>query len=1359
MNEKGSLIVNIGRYYNIKSITIQHNDVASYSFEPSVEIYNPTNGTLSEGDDAGFQLNNASAIYLVNSNGISFNKRLAVPAGAVSSWTMDGGALKNNTQNKLCLSISNLIEGDRVRITYENGTGLSDANWIRAIYFGSTEGQTDTDMNSEAFGDVNNNGEMDEGIETAIAKNDEVQRIFYTMTHDGHLDMVVTPGVRITKIEIYSDHRAQIECVNNGIVNGENKGYTMYFSGTGQIKEKTYYIPGGLNVQFGNDNENEHAFVTATDNGPVSYINDHQGFKPARNGGNNIHENVPTTGTYYRFIPEVDGIIHFTFKGYSVRYEYDDNYPGGWVYWDANGGQLTDVLQYEHVGTEAYCPYAFYVANGNNVSSTNLWSAGSHNSSSQNGVKHEALKRVNNNIHLTAGNVYYLYGDWNGDWANGGYCGVARLLDVTFIPDNYVEPLALVIDNNTSAQTNLALVDGFKNPVVKKCLGNITSAEPYISGNQLCIRNIQFKSNADPAGVVLIQFKDDNGNVLEEPVFTLTVAYNPGWNTDTYGNSEGHTWDFSSDPLAIGRYADTNSQLYQETNESIPDWKFTHRSKDSQGNNLDPMFLNQYDMAGDNADMIAETEGLWFDTGSGLSCLYNEHEGSIDRSNTTQADPDRYVGILPGGSFTIPKLKQYDRVTIFMGSGQGSATNGIFLNITNALDALGTPINSEYKIGGSQFNTIDNHGDPWYRGCYHFIAAADGDMVFDMVGGSMCKIYEISIYRGDHRDTNNLTRGQDGSLMYVNDEGAANGNGGIFNLHYRGKGEATSQPEVLVASGNLSNDKSFTSSKLYTSGHDVHFTSTVGDFGTFRMRAKDMDYTGNYVCDFGDMNITVGLRQKLSYPYTWDFTDIAAAYGSASDLAAENTNYPETTNPCENKGWEISMWDADGKMVVRNIDPSIVIGHESYANRYEIFSNYKDGKVANQLYANGKIIPETQGLWFYFDNNDGSYNGCMQITEEGLRLSNVKDAEGVRRGWWNNKIVVPSVPAGAAVYVRAARDNNVKETDVDDQGVSFFYVSYQFASMSAKAVIGSDDNSKLYQANDNSGDYIMAIYNSGEEQNLTFTLNGWILKKMSISSDKKTLDKNGWATESRKHVIDPALTAYLTGYDLRTYFLTAANYSTKQARVEAVNLNEGGEIVRAIANDGETGACIIGNADGGPVSILDGGFHLFVPDMHDYIGDLDANTTEGCIKTVTSANQSILKAKVDPGYIAPTAVNGTITNYILTAYHKIGEEGDNIDDNVSAFYRVNPKANGGQGAYSYGNNAYLQLETESLSSSANAFEIVFDFDNDDTDGINEVNDRKAATVDGIYTIDGQKLNGMPNTSGLYIVNGKKVVIK
>ncbi|MBR3389352.1 MAG: glycoside hydrolase family 5 protein [Prevotella sp.] len=66
--------------------------------------------------------------------------------------------------------------------------------------------------------------------------------------------------------------------------------------------------------------------------------------------------------------------------------------------------------------------------------------------------------------------------------------------------------------------------------------------------------------------------------------------------------------------------------------------------------------------------------------------------------------------------------------------------------------------------------------------------------------------------------------------------------------------------------------------------------------------------------------------------------------------------------------------------------------------------------------------------------------------------------------------------------------------------------------------------------------------------------------------------------------------------------------------------------------------------------------------------------------------------------------------------------------------------------------AYLALPT----AQAKAFSYLFN----ETDGISTIPNDKAETANGIwYTIDGKRLNGQPTKKGVYIVDGKKVVIR
>lgn len=88
------------------------------------------------------------------------------------------------------------------------------------------------------------------------------------------------------------------------------------------------------------------------------------------------------------------------------------------------------------------------------------------------------------------------------------------------------------------------------------------------------------------------------------------------------------------------------------------------------------------------------------------------------------------------------------------------------------------------------------------------------------------------------------------------------------------------------------------------------------------------------------------------------------------------------------------------------------------------------------------------------------------------------------------------------------------------------------------------------------------------------------------------------------------------------------------------------------------------------------------------------------------------------------------------------------------FKKVNAK-----GGTVKANRAYLQLPTSALTSVAYARGISLVWDENET-SIQEVHDPTFKVKgDGVwFTLDGRRLNGKPTTEGLYIVNGKKVVI-
>ena len=1432
MREKGALGISLAGTQWIYSIDIAHDNSAVWNYDPAIETYDifyvTTQDIQSNNlEEADFPLDydDLPAQYLTNlQGGMALNKRIAISqvmyqGNKMTPWTLQNNGGLKSLYTWHNFAICDLKEGDRVVIQIWSGQAKFSSKAENMAYNGCS-----------AFLDVQNNGDFDEGEDTEITCGMGLGSLAtYVITEDGHLDIALSGDGVFCKVYIYGDHQAQMVDRYGAT---PAAGNTSYFDATGQLQAKHHIVPGGLHVYVGNQNDAHHAMVVSTDAGPASFVYDEKHFKTPNLNNNSfdLWYYLPVEGTFYRFVPDVDGTMTVRFKANSVNYR-DWNKPGNKAVDQAGTPNETNP--------NVSCPY-YLMKNINDLY---------HNNEVQ--TKGNGATVAFENVAVTAGQTYYLYGWWDNtsnytDYNNHA-CGVAELIDVTFKPSKYVYPLAKWVESGAT-EVEAADITGYNQVCIKKKSDNIASCEVAIEGDKLKVKNITYKANANPGGVILVKVGDPNND--GDPVFALTIAYDAGFNeqvvgTDVDGNdikrTEGYTWNFSDNSLRGLKWNNKNAEAdvvdfgthfnnfatASKDNNGVPtngtnsssllteeinkgDWTFNYRVKKSS-TFMDPRFLNNYDMEGDNADMMWDTQGIIINAGSTQSCIFNEHGVSIDHTNKTQADPDRYVGFLEGGEFIIPKLKAGDRVIVYMGSGAGSGTTAMKFHITNALDAMHKAIDpaDDYWAGGSQWNVPNGHNDPYYRGCYHFYAAADGDMKFKMVGGSMCKLYSIQIYRGERIETNAVQENGQGYTILATkaQDGTITTGEASWNLHYRGKGEAVAKGEgknsqvneIIAHSGSITH---YDSSDLVRTGDQGVKYTNQGEIGMLRIRVKCMEYNQNYVTDFSDRNITLALHETKSYPYTWDFTDISGY--NATQLSAEDA-IPETTIEFEEKGYDLSAWKAEdsGEYAMNIYGPTT-----GYNNQSMIFENSK-GISGNQLYAGNRVIPETQGLWFYMDNNDPSYNGSMKIGADGLRLANTKDTENdIRRGWWNYKMVIPAVPAGAAVYLRVARDNNVGETEKDGQGNYFFhkkfrfdkhmpiyptynadkrkweatYVKYQIGdgpreddvtsytwnesvkvdNVTYQAGSYQYDNqyekySKYYEAADGSGDYIIAIYNWGEESDLILTLNGFVLKKMSVSEDFKSLDSNGWATESREHVIDPALTAYLTGNDIETCFVEEINYGKVggegKVLLTRADLSDSskGQIIRAAA-DGDAGACILHNTANEPVKILNDGFHLFVPDMHDFEDTNFKNNDATGMKTITTTSNGILKAQVSAGTIP--AKEGDYTNYILSN-KKYAHDGDTGEESVEAFYRVSPT----KPAKSNGHNAYLQMETGKVTGTqANTFEVVFELDNE-ADGINEVNDTKSATTEGFYTIDGQKLNGMPTNSGLYIVNGKKVIIK
>ena len=1461
-------------FFEVRDVILERNSDGQITNGPTDNTAH-TNYSVS---NAGFDLNGNSAQYFTyNNNDLTLNNRIAISQSG--RWRFTRGLIVPSGVDAAFFSICNLKKGDRVQIFY-TGDDPVFASQADGTYNGCSafyDRWNDGDFNSEDGDHYITQGGSVEFIasldrnEGTLARDEQVRPTtlhtssVYVITEDGHMDFRLNntnPLTRIVKVYIWSDHQATM--IDD--YSERDYQYTSHFDITGELQAKEHIVPGGLEVRIGNEDKTQHAIVVASKEGPVSYVNAVDGFKlpgvtgSVQNGiqinfnlGSNNQQNIPTTGTFYKFMPLESGTMKVRFTAYSMYYyRYDIN--GNAIYYDEGG---TDSNGRNHSAwKEEYgraneqtvdrpCPYYIKVSSDNGESFSDAtgvqWTGGSPNLA--NGGEGEFI------LEVEAGKIYYLFGGWtsgaNGDNTNLNNfdfmfirnindnkitphaCGVAELFDVAFTPSKQIYPLAKWVPSGTTYDNNLATIVGYHDTelTVKKMSGNITGCEPYIDGGKLKIKNITFKDGENPGGVILIKFGTNVGGTINyykvDPVYVFTVAYDANYHStpDVPEAQRGHTWDFTASSLngldwnpstgvptrtkdinndnindvfenitsqnyaqaePFGTYFNnfftngetepvTSSFLYKEMNYvdngvNRSDWMFNYRLQ-KNGEKYDPRFLNKYDMEGDNADMIWDTEGIIIEANSNMSCIFNEF-GNGDIHASTK-DPDRYVGILPGGSFLIPHLNKDDRVIIYMGSGVDTdelETEDMRFHITNARDAEYKVIDPEdvYLAGGSLWK--GKEGDNNYRGCYHFFAKADGDMKFTLEGSnSICKIYKIQIYRGDRINTNEIM-GETENDKYLlwsraadpndaNDE-AAMGSTYNWTLKYFGKNQKLANGtndvnnDIVAWTGTGISTKTLTTSAETDPTEATYNTFTFehdyNTIGTFRARGKDMEKNMKYLADYAEHNVTVAHQQTMQYPYTWDIMDMTGWSNNAdrfnNDVAYGD--YPYTQKP----DWFDSVTDWDKSYEKSSRDLSLFGNAVNNENGYVLrlntqksSANYPQDNIfesaqdidGNQLWADGQIVPESQGLWFHTPNQN-TLNGSMRIYDDGMSVGGNPN--------WRYNMVVPNVPAGAAVYMRI----RVAEDYCEHK--------YKFA--------GSDTSSDLtLLPTDKDNEYIVAIKNDkGAKKHLTLSFVGYTLLKLAVSEDPKTVNIKGYASESHKRVIDHTLTSFFTGKPIYAY--TAENYNESESKIDLVKITKP---MPAATADGQTVGSVLynseaeqeGNTDA-RISILDGGFHLFVPDMHDYTGN--PNDAEN-MKTaeLQSTSNNMMKS-----YNAGGTSNTTIAQkgddgvrYVLSyQYFEHDKDGQTLNTaQEEAFYRV---AKGG--AAIKPNSAYIAFSSTSLAKVSFLFEDeLFGPSQGITTGITETPQQNVKAE--WYSLDGRKLNGAPTEKGLYIINGKKVLVK
>lgn len=348
--------------------------------------------------------------------------------------------------------------------------------------------------------------------------------------------------------------------------------------------------------------------------------------------------------------------------------------------------------------------------------------------------------------------------------------------------------------------------------------------------------------------------------------------------------------------------------------------------------------------------------------------------------------------------------------------------------------------------------------------------------------------------------------------------------------------------------------------------------------------------------------------------------------------------------------------------------------------------------------SNTFILPELKGLLFNLVKYNS--NRFQIVCENG---SETKGNTYLYLNGGTHYVTIQSVPANAMVYIE---HNGNEMFNLNTLGVD-----------SIKTITNSNNN-------------CVSVYRLGDTaKDLTFCVQDCKLYRIAVVKDNKTIgsaekDYIKYATYSQSYPVDYSLNERLNGTAVTAYSVSA-DYKSNATFVNFTELPY---------NQSDSGEGVILKTSGN----LGESHPIFTTDVNTIPQKLTSNALVGT--TGDKATTEFDKAKKD-GY----------QNYILTTkYFHLDKEDQVIDGNRQCFYKW-VKGD------TKSNVAYLQLKNPS---NANAAKTVIYLDwFGDTTGIHGMTAPSQVTSGKTYyTLDGRKVTS-PTQKGIYIINGKKIIIK
>lgn len=860
-------------------------------------------------------------------------------------------------------------------------------------------------------------------------------------------------------------------------------------------------------------------------------------------------------------------------------------------------------------------------------------------------------------------------------------------------------------------------------------------------------------TNISGSGAIQVIAKSSNSDLEAE--YVLTVGCDP---------SKKKVWDFYSNPLTLtpkGLLGDTPQAIgdattttAESTDYDKDNWKYKYKSYKYENGKLtyfkEPLYAYAFPVDGDNALIIQETAGLQFTCDA-------EKFGIQNRANDMHYRNVKFAG---GSTLTIPQLKKNQYVMIYWDPYAGrEGKSGATFTATNVMDLEGREVNKTFVTTGiaSDWNNPSDGvaAEPW--GATSFQVKEDGDVTFTIADNGWNDIVKIVVdntYDTPFRiATNNYVAGkgfQGKKICSANHNNMLLAGEGFRVSGYpqetRSMSAATPDFEIRHGADLVEKEEIVEYSKRGVPYKLIKLTAKAGMHGNVLVTqtvygnvlndAGEVDASTRYAFEKSEAWLVVGDVTQQTYPHTWDFTKYNCNWKNERDGNAKATQIERSG--CYTSG----DWGDDNKT-------GNGFGVQSVSGYWSGSNHWKDGlypdvnvsapNIDKPLFANGSelsykgnSLKETAGLGIILSDNN--LTGGANIVTANSNINFGEDTWGTTcltlSG--DDAIKIPSVNAGMYIFLHCNQAEGSKISVTSSAGDNAIQQGWE------------NNNELINQFNPKGGVWVFKVNQAGDV----------IVKGLSqiyhiaVTDQVKTFSKVGKATESRDCFIDYSQSGVYTKNSLTAYHAQSSARYDKQNNI--INL-EKIDVMKP-----ETAGLLLYNdykatVNGKEVTEHESNFDvpLFAPAVNIEASAFGKNENN-------EQASSPLKAHVAASPMDPSDAN--VNRFIFTnVVYDRNDASETKKEKDLGFYIVRKQGN------MKANQAYLELPTSLFNTTSAAKQYVrlaFEDINDTLTGIDSVpTDTLPRLESGVYyTLNGVRLASKPQQKGIYILNGKKVVI-